>query len=101
MTKLTKEQTKRFNILYKEVINWGEYEPCFGAFREFGDNLDQLVTSIDGKQLELLVQRDYIDYFGYIPIDSKTKGKFKKLVEFLIDNPVSAIPLTDDRIPNL
>lgn len=90
MTKLTKEQTTKFNKLYEIAINWGEdCGTCTGIFSELDPenvNLKNLAIEDVGGSLEILeFTGNYWDCWDTIKIDSKTKGKLKKIVEHLID----------------
>ena len=91
MAKLTKEQTAKFNKLYEAAINWGEdCGTCTGLFAELSPqavNLKNFATEDVGNgYLEILAYKGtYWDLYGKIKIDSKAKGKIKKIVEHLID----------------
>ena len=87
MAKLNKEQTAKFNKLYDTVLNWGEGENCIGLFEVFGGNLDRLTTCVENGDMEILCfDGCYYDLYGTIPVNAKTKGLVKKIVEHLIDN---------------
>lgn len=90
MAKLNKEQTAKFNKLYEVAVNWGEdCGICTGIFGELEPNninLQNLATEDVGGVLEILKYNgDYWSLCGTIEIDSKAKGKLKKIVEHLID----------------
>ena len=90
MAKLNKEQTAKFNKLYEVAVNWGEdCGICTGIFSELNPdnvNLQNLATEDVGGVLEILeYDGDYWGLCGTIEIDSKAKGKLKKIVEHLID----------------
>lgn len=86
--KLNREQTKRFNHLYNEVMEWGEGDNCNGLFREFGDQLENLATCVEDGHIQILESNSacgYHDYWMSIPINKKAKSNLKKVVEHLID----------------
>lgn len=90
MAKLNKEQTVKFNKLYEVTVNWGEdCGICTGIFSELNPdniNLQNLATEDVGGVLEILeYDGGYWGLCGTIKIDSKAKGKLKKIVEHLID----------------
>lgn len=92
MAKLNKEQTAQFNKLYNEVLHWGEGEYCIGMFEVFGGNLDSLATCVEYGSVEILYfDGCYYSLHGRLPVDSKTKGKLKKIVEHLIDNDFNTL----------
>lgn len=85
MAKMTKEQTAKFNSLFEDTLNWGE-GTCTGLFDFLGKNLEDLATEIDGDDLQILeFGGSHWDFLGSMPIDSKTKAKFKKVVLHLMD----------------
>ena len=96
MAKLNKEQTAKFNKLYETSVNWGEGNgPCTGLFAELAPesaNLNYFATEVVDGYLEILESDGpYYDSHGAIEIDSKTKGKLKKIVEHLIDRDFNTL----------
>lgn len=91
MVKLNKEQTAKFNKLYEVAVNWGEgCGICTGIFGELDPanlNLQKLATEDVGSGVLEILEYDgnYWGLCGTIKIDSKAKGKLKKIVEHLID----------------
>lgn len=93
MKKMTKEQLSIFNELFEEALYWGdmnEYGMCNGLFSELGENLECLSTGIDesGGNLELFHCESTYDAIGIgvIPINSKTKARFKKVIQHLMND---------------
>ena len=93
MKKMTKEQLSIFNELFKDALTWGdmdEYGMCNGLFSEFGENLEYLSTGIDESRgnLELFYCANTYNAegIGVIPINSKTKARFKKVIQHLMNN---------------
>ena len=96
MAKLNKEQTAKFDKLYDVAVNWGEDNgPCTGLFAELtagNTNLNYFATEVVGDYLEILeYDGTYWDSHGAIEIDSKAKGKLKKIVEHLIDKDFNTL----------
>ena len=96
MAKLNKEQTVKFNKLYDVAVNWGEDNgPCTGLFAELAagnTNLNYFATEVVGDYLEILeYDGAYWESYGAIEIDSKAKGKLKKIVEHLIDKDFNTL----------
>ena len=94
--KINKEQTLKFNKLYEVAVNWGEdCGPCTGLFAELAPeskNLNYFATEVVGDYLEILESDGpYWDSYGAIEIDSKAKGKLKKIVEHLIDKDFNTL----------
>lgn len=88
MAKMTKEQTKKFNELFKTTITWGEGEICNGLFEEFGKLNQFLSTCIEGDSMEILeFDGSYYSLVGHIPLRSLSKAKtmLKKAVMHLAD----------------
>ena len=93
MKRMTKEQLAIFNDMYADTLRWGdmnEYGTCNGLFCELGKNLEYLSTGIDESagNLELFYCPGPYDVggIGIIPINSKTKERFKKVVLHLMSD---------------
>ena len=97
MAKLNKEQTAKFDKLYEVAVNWGEdCGICTGIFGELDPtnlNLQNLATEDVGDGVLEILEYDgaYWGLHGTIKIDSKTKGKLKKIVEHLIDKDFNTL----------
>ena len=97
MAKLNKEQTAKFNKLYDVAVNWGDdCGICTGIFGELDPtnlNLQNLATEDVGDDILEILEYDgaYWGLHGTIKIDSKTKGKLKKIVEHLIDKDFNTL----------
>ena len=97
MAKLNKEQTEKFNKLYEVAVNWVEdCGICAGIFGELDPanlNLQNLAIEDVGDDILEILEYDgaYWGLHGTIKIDSKTKGKLKKIVEHLIDKDFNTL----------
>ncbi|QMV28740.1 hypothetical protein AP1_0022 [Aeromonas phage AP1] len=87
MAKMNKEQTAKFNSLFEDTLNWGDGSTCTGLFDCLGGpNLGYLATEVDGDDLQIFeFTGSYWEFLGSMPINSKTKAKFKKIVLHLMD----------------
>jgi len=99
MAKMTKEQTVQFNLSYNALMTWSAEEgACNSPFYEFGETLEYLNIIVEEDQLTLL--RD--DCFeGHFKLNSKTKSKLKKYVEFLMDHDFDDVEFGDDGEPTV
>ena len=97
MAKLNKEQTEKFNKLYEAAVNCVEdCGICAGIFGELDPanlNLQNLAIEDVGDNILEILEYDgaYWGLHGTIKIDSKTKGKLKKIVEHLIDKDFNTL----------
>lgn len=96
MKKFTKEQTQKFDELYKDMLNWGEGIDCCGIFQEFGGCLEDMVTCVEDGYITFYEVKSYskMQYseLAGVEINRKAKGIVKKLVLFLSENNFKDIP---------